>query len=128
MPRDFYDPEDRWQDDLVERVAGEERVRQLEEAKKRNAVLAEAERRQREEAAVVSTEKMQRANANVLWAEYRAAGVDPIAVDANGVPTTSLSMLKWAGWTIVNISGQNKLVHPRHGYAKQEEDQDDHPG
>lgn len=41
-----------------------------------------------------------RANASQLVEQYRAAGVDPPAVDAQGVPTCSLSLLLSTGWRV----------------------------
>lgn len=44
--------------------------------------------------------------------EYQTAGVRPLRTDFDGYPTCSLPFLLSLGWTIVEISGEKKLVEP----------------
>jgi hypothetical protein len=112
VPRHFHDPEDRRAEDIFERMAGDERRARLEEAKVRNAELnrqLEAEEAARREAHRIKTLAH---TASIICAEYRAAGVEPIEVNADGVPTVSLATLRWIGWRIEEIDGKRKLVRP----------------
>jgi len=107
--RDFDD------DDLFD--AGEAKRRREERA----AMIARGEERARQEAIREAaakqraTEFTKRANDSFLIREYRAAGVEPPNVDANGVPRVGLGLLLSMGWKIEDFgNGERALVAPAH--------------
>lgn len=92
--------------DFFDHVDEEDRRARVEAAERRNAEV-----RARDEQAEVARRASSkifsmRANAAQLVEQYLAAGVDPPAVDANGVPTCSLSLLLTTGWRIAEIENE----------------------
>lgn len=86
--------------DFFDHVDEEDRRARLAAAEVRNEQVRaqdeQAEAARRASSKIFST----RANAAHLIEQYLAAGVDPPAVDARGVPTCSLSLLLMTGWRI----------------------------
>lgn len=101
-----------WEDDLVDRIAGGERDARMAAAVERNARIAEEDARRAAEVKRSNDENSRVANARALLREYAAAGVRPPRVDADGVPTVSLSMLRMMGWTVESFGGEGVLVRP----------------
>jgi hypothetical protein len=91
-----------------------------EDFKQRMAVLEAAEAGAKERRKQDATEHSFRSNALVAWAEYRAAGVEPPRLTADGVPAFSLSLLFVLGWTIEEIDGKRLLLKPVHAKADQQ--------
>jgi hypothetical protein len=109
--RSFNEP---WEpEDIFERADAEawreRRAKLLERSAQIAAQHAEAEAKTRESARLFSLQ----ANADQIRRDYREAGVEPVAVDAAGLPFVSLSMLLKNGWTIADgIDGARELVRP----------------
>jgi hypothetical protein len=59
-----------------------------------------------------STEFTLRNRDDVLCDQYRAAGVEPVQVNSEGVPTASLALLLLIGWTIQDVDGEKRLFLP----------------
>lgn len=102
-----YEPED-----IFDRAEAAERRARIEQAQRDHEALTKYEAEQ----AAIRKEKARQlsmcANASIMIAEYRRAGVEPIATNGEGVPLHSLAFLRWAGWTIEQIGDRNVLVAP----------------
>jgi hypothetical protein len=59
-----------------------------------------------------STEFTLRNRNDVLCEQYRAAGVEPVHVNSEGVPTVSLTLILSIGWTIQEVDGEKRLFLP----------------
>ncbi len=109
-PRSFNEP---WEpEDIFDRAEAAERRARMDDIKERNAMIAAqdaaAEAERKESARLFSL----RANADQIIEQYHAAGVEPVAVNDDGVPFFSLSMLLKNGWTIEEVNGIPKLIAP----------------
>lgn len=100
--------------DLFDREEAARRMQLREEMQKK----ADAERAKEEEAAAVrrdrSTTFTRQANKAALLRQYELAGVTPPAVDADGCPTCSLTMLKSLGWSVEEVGDRMELIAPAH--------------
>jgi hypothetical protein len=110
--RSFSEP---WEpEDIFDRQEAAERRAYLDRLKERNAATAAqeaaAEAARHESARQFTLETTRRA----IRRDYEQAGVEPLQVDANGVPTVSLPLLLSMGWTVVDFNGERQLVRPNH--------------
>lgn len=121
--QDFFDHQD-----------AEDRRARVAAAEARNAEVREqeagAEAARRESSKIFSM----RANAALLVEQYLAAGVEPPAVDARGVPTCSLSLLLAVGWRVEEheneVTGEvrRELVRPPAAPARSARGRNDEQG
>lgn len=110
MRRDFHDP---WEpEDIFDREEAARRRADREAAIARNNEIIEQEAAQEAQRKEDFRLFALRVNGDQVTAQYLAAGVEPLEVNDEGVPRTSLSLLLSIGWTIVEISGLKKLVAP----------------
>jgi len=112
MPRNFSEP---WEpEDIFDQQEAAERRRRMDAIAEHNAILAAQEAAADAARQAENVARVKAAHARTIIGQYQAAGVEPLAVDANGVPLLSLSMLISMGWSIVAIEGENYLVKPQH--------------
>lgn len=107
MPDYRYEPED-----IFDRQEAAERRARIEAAERKNAEVAAEDARLAAERKESARQLSMRANASVLITEYVKAGVEPLAVNGDGVPTVSLGFLLYQGWEVREISGVKKLIAP----------------
>ncbi len=88
--------------------------RKAERAERRAVAEQQAKDRAAEDAAMAARVARfgKETSARSLWSEYDAAGVQPVKLDANGVPTCSLSLLLKIGWTIEETHIGKRLREP----------------
>lgn len=84
----------------------------LDAARERNKILDAQVAQEKAERQAKADALSRRANQSVLVTEYVRAGVDPISVNDDGIPTVSLSFLISIGWTIEDFGGRRTLVKP----------------
>lgn len=109
MPRNYYS-QTSYDDDLFDAEEAAARRRKREELLAANAEIAAAEAREEATRRRLIAERAIEANRRQVLREYEAAGVEPLAVDASGAPTTSLSLLLSLGWTVERIGDRNVLA------------------
>lgn len=85
---------DDFDDDMFNRDEVQDRAAKRQEAIERNARLAEHEAEQDAKRIAAASERVRHARGRELMNEYRAAGIEPAHVDADGYPTTSLSLVR----------------------------------
>jgi hypothetical protein len=88
------------------------RRKQREDARLRAEAIRKADEQRAAEAKARVDETSRRANESFLRAEYERAGLRPPFTDDRGVPTVSLSMLRWAGWRVEMVGDQATLIAP----------------
>lgn len=85
---------------------------------RRDRIVAENEARQLQESKAAAEAKVRvdamsaRSNVGLLLNEYLVAGVEPPFTNGDGIPTVSLSMLRWQGWTVERVGEVNTLIMP----------------
>jgi hypothetical protein len=90
-----------------------QRRRVLADTVRERAAAIEAEETEKQAVAKErSTEFTLRNRDDVLCEQYRAAGVNPVHVNSEGVPTASLTLLLSIGWTIHEVDGEKRLFLP----------------
>jgi len=125
MPRSFNEP---WEpEDIFDREEAAARRQRMNEMMERNAVLAAQEEAAEERRRAESSARARQANNETIINQYRAAGVQPLSTNADGVPLVSLTMLLSMGWKVIEFEGEPTLVRPQHTSPprKRREDYDD---
>lgn len=109
-PREFSEP---WQpEDIFDRQEAAERRARIEQSQADHAAMLKHEAEQAAARKIKAVDLSRRANESFLNHEYSSNGVTPPWTNGSGVPTVSLSLLKWMGWRVENYSGQATLVEP----------------
>lgn len=92
---------------------------EAERRRAERAALIEAGRQRAADVEAIDAAAKERArqftlssNARNVLREYTAAGVAPLIVDGDGVPTCTLSLLLRLGWTVEGRSDGPVLVQP----------------
>lgn len=112
-PREFSDP---WEpEDIFDRQAAAERRAKIEQAQADHAAMLKHDADQAALRKVKADDTSRRANESFLNHEYSSHGITPPWTNGAGVPTVSLSLLKWMGWRVENYSGQATLIEPMAG-------------
>lgn len=124
-PREFSEP---WEpEDIFDRQHAAERRARIEQSQADHAALLKHDAEQTVLRKIKGDDLSRRANESFLNYEYSSSGVTPPSTNGNGIPTVSLSLLKWMGWRIENYSGQATLVEPmaqREHVRRRKEDYD----
>jgi hypothetical protein len=111
-PRDFSEP---WEpEDIFDREEAARRRRVRDDMIVRNAAITAQEEAAEAARQADLAARRRQAGAEEIVGQYQAAGVKPLAVNADGVPLVSLSMLLSMGWTVVQFEGAATLVQPQH--------------
>lgn len=109
-PRQFSAP--REPEDIFDRQEASERRARIEQAQQDHAALLKYEAEQIAIRQKSARQLSMRANASIMLLEYQRSGVEPLAVNDDGVPLVSLALLRWQGWTIEHDGLRNVLVAP----------------
>lgn len=107
MPAEFPEPED-----IFDRATAAEHRARIDAAKQDHAAFQKHEAEQAALRKESARQLSMRANASLLLAEYRAAGVAPPLTNVEGVPTVSLGMLAQMGWSIARLGDEAVLLRP----------------
>lgn len=98
--------------DMFELEHEKERQARLEQIKANNIVRERQEAERHAEVMESLWVRTKSSNEQQLLAQYREAGVEPPLVNAEGIPTVSLTLLLSMGWTIGDYLGERKLLRP----------------
>jgi hypothetical protein len=125
-PREFSEP---WKpEDIFDRQEAAARRARIDQAQTDHAALLKHDANQAVLRKIKADDTSRRANESFLKFEYSNAGLVPPWTDGNGIPTVSLSTLKWMGWKIENYSGQATLVAPLAGREHVRRRKEDYDG
>jgi hypothetical protein len=105
---------DRFDDpfDMFDREEAQRRRILADTVRERAAAIEAEEAAKQAVAKKRSTEFTLRNRDDVLCEQYRAAGVNTVHTNSEGVPTASLSLLLSIGWTIQEMDGEKRLFLP----------------